>query len=159
MGKKDEYDYIWSDKKRGIFGLAWTFTRYFLTDTKFITRVGFLSLDEDELDLYKVTDKKLVLPFWQRIVGCGTIILYVRDTDTPEKEIHCIKHPREVLKKIDKQIELQRDRYNTRGRDLYAITGGSPGGHVPHHDHDHDDAHYHDHDPDDCEVCEEHGHH
>ena len=157
MGKKDEYDYIWSDKKRGIFGLAWTFTRYFLTDTKFITRVGFLSLDEDELDLYKVTDKKLVLPFWQRIVGCGTIILYVRDTDTPEKEIHCIKHPREVLKKIDKQIELQRDRYNTRGRDLYAITGGSPGGHV-HHSHDDidHDPHYHDHDPDDCEYCEEH---
>lgn len=151
--KKNEIDYIWSDTKRSIFGLPWTFTKYFLTETKFITRVGFLSLDEDELDLYKVTDKKLVLPFLQRIVGCGTIILYVRDTDTPEKEVHCVKNPREVLKQIDKQIELQRDRYNTRGRDLYAITGGAPGGSGHHHD-----PHIHDHDPDDCEYCEPHDH-
>ena len=48
-----------------------------------------------------------------------------------------------------KQIEIQRDRWNTRGRDLYAITGGSPGGHH--------DPHYHDHDPDDCDDCESHG--
>ena len=146
--KKNAYDFIWSDTKRTIFGMPWTFTKYFLTETKFITRVGWLSLDEDELDLYKVTDKKLVIPFWQRIVGCGTIILYVRDTDTPQKEIHCVKNPREVLAKIDKQIEIQRDRWNTRGRDLYAITGGSPGGHH--------DPHYHDHDPDDCDDCESH---
>lgn len=133
MSKKNEIEFIWSDRKRTFLGLPWSFTRYFLTDTKFITRVGFLSLVEDELDLYKVTDKKLKLPFWQRLVGCGTIILYVRDTDTPEKEIRCVKNPREVLVKIDKQINAERDRYNTRGRDLYAITGGM-GHHAPHPD-------------------------
>lgn len=132
MSKKKETNFIWQDRKRTIFGLPWTFTKYFLSDTKFITRVGFFNLDEDELDLYKVTDKKLKLPFWQRIVGCGTIILYVRDTDTPEKEIHCIKDPRGVLEMIDKQINAERDRYNTRGRDLYAA-----GGHG--HGHPHDD--------------------
>lgn len=134
MGKKHEIEAIWSDRKRTFLGLPWSFTKYFLTDTKFITRIGFLSLDEDELDLYKVTDKKLKLPFLQRLVGCGTIILYVRDTDTPEKEIHCVKNPREVLAKIDKQINAERDRYNTRGRDLYAITGGMAGGHHQHPD-------------------------
>ena len=139
MSKKSETEYIWEGRKRTIFGLPWTFTKYHLTKTKFITSVGFLSIDEDELDLYKVTDKKLKLPFLQRIVGCGTIILYVRDTDTPQKEIRCIKHPREVLAKIDKQIDAERDRYNTRGRDLYAITGGMGGGH--HHD-PHFDPHF-----------------
>ena len=133
MSKKSETAYIWEGRKRTIFGLPWTFTKYYLTKTKFITSVGFLSLDEDELDLYKVTDKKLKLPFFQRIVGCGTIILYVRDTDTPQKEIRCVKKPREVLAMIDKQIDAERDRYNTRGRDLYAITGGMGGGHH-HHD-------------------------
>lgn len=116
--KKETINYIWSDKKRTLFGLPLSFTRYFLTETKFITRVGFLSLAEDELDLYTVTDKKLVLPFKQRIFGCGTIIMHVRDTDTPMKEIKSVKMPREVLEKLDKHINIQRDRYRTRGRDL-----------------------------------------
>lgn len=58
--KKDVINYIWTDKKRTIFGLPISFTRYFLTEDKFITRKGFLSIEEDELDLYRVIDKKLV---------------------------------------------------------------------------------------------------
>lgn len=130
MSKKKEIKFLWQDRKRTIFGLPWTFTKYILTDTKFITRIGLFNLNEDELDLYKVTDKKLKLPFWQRIVGCGTIILYVRDTDTPEKEIRCVKNPRDVLETIDKQINRERDRYNTRGRDLYAMGRGHGHGHL-----------------------------
>ena len=52
--KKDVINYIWTDKKRTIFGLPISFTRYFLTEDKFITRKGFLSIEEDELDLYRV---------------------------------------------------------------------------------------------------------
>lgn len=115
---KNEIDYIWTDKKRTLFGLPLSFTRYFLTETKFITRVGFLSLSEDELDLYTVTDKKLNLPFFQRIFGCGTIIMHVKDVDTPIKEIKSVKAPRKVLAEIDKYINIQRDRYRTRGRDM-----------------------------------------
>lgn len=136
--KKDVIDYVWTDKKRTLFGLPLSFTRYFLTENKFITRVGLLSLEEDELDLYTVTDKKLVLPFKQRIFGCGTIILYVRDTDTPIKEIKAVKKPRKVLAELDKYINIQRDRYRTRGRDMI---GGYDG-----HDCECDDCH--DDDPD-----------
>ncbi|MBR6760649.1 MAG: PH domain-containing protein [Oscillospiraceae bacterium] len=131
---KSEFSYLWRDRKRTIFGLPWSFTTYFLTDTKFVTRKGLLNLSEDELDLYKVTDKKLVLPFWQRIVGCGTIVIYVRDTDTPTKEVRCVKEPRKVLALLDKQIDVQRDRWNTRGRDMYMIGDG----------HDHCDCGDHD---------------
>lgn len=116
--KKNEIQSLWTDKKRTLFGLPISFTRYFLTETKLITRKGFLSLEEDELDLYRVTDKKLILPFWQRLFGCGTIKLHVRDVDTPIKEIHSVKVPREVLKKLDVQIDQNRDRYNIRGRDM-----------------------------------------
>ena len=140
--KKDLIDYVWTDKKRTFLGLPLSFTRYFLTEKKFITRKGFLSVEEDELDLYKVTDKKLVLPLGQRMVGCGTIIMNVRDTDTPVKEIKSIKKPREVLKLIDEYIEKNRDTYNTRGRDLYSF-----GMHHDHHpddiDHDFDFDHVH----------------
>lgn len=38
---KEEIQYVWSDKKRTLFGLPLSFTRYFLTETKFITRKGF----------------------------------------------------------------------------------------------------------------------
>ena len=56
--KSDEINYVWTDKKRTLFGLPLSFTRYFLTETKFITRTGFLSVEEDEIDLYKIIDKK-----------------------------------------------------------------------------------------------------
>ena len=116
--KKDMFDYIWTDKKRTLFGLPLSFTRYFLTETKFITRKGFLNVEEDELELYRVTDKKLVLPLGQRIIKCGTIIMNVRDVDTPVKEVKSVKAPREVLAKLDEYININRDRYRTRGRDM-----------------------------------------
>lgn len=127
MAKKQDFDYIWTDKKRTLFGLPISFTRYFLTEDKFITRKGFLSLEEDELDLYKVTDKKLVLKFFQRIFKCGTIIMNVKDVDTPIKEIKSVKVPRQVLSMLDKQININRDRYNIRGRDMIGLGGGHPG--------------------------------
>ncbi len=95
-----------------------SFTRYFITETKLITRKGLLTIEEDELELYRVTDKKLVLPLGQRIFGCGTISLHVKDVDTPIKDITSVKKPREVLALLDKHINLNRDKYNIRGRDM-----------------------------------------
>lgn len=126
-------DVVWQDKKRTLFGLPLSFTTYYLTPTKFISRKGFLSIEEDEIDLYKITDKKIILTFGQRLVGCGTIRLYSRDTDSPEKDIICIKKPREVSELLDQYITEHRDRYGIRGKDLI-------GGHHEHHDmHDYDD--------------------
>ena len=115
---KADFDYLWTDKKRTLFGLPISFTRYFLTENKFITRTGFFTVVEDEFDLYRVTDKKLVMPLSQRIFGCGTVIINVRDVDTPVKEVKSIKAPRELMKMIDGQVEKLRDRYNIRGRDM-----------------------------------------
>ena len=119
---KEEIQYVWSDKKRTLFGLPLSFARYFLTETKFITRKGFLSLEEDELELYKVVDKKMQLPFGQRLFGCGTIVLYVKDTDTPVKEVLSVKAPRRVAQLIDKYVDQQRDRFHIRGRDMMGAT-------------------------------------
>ena len=116
--KNTDINYIWTDKKRTIFGLPLSFTRYFITDTKLITRKGLLTVEEDELELYRVTDKKLVLPLGQRIFGCGTISLHVKDVDTPIKDIISVKKPREVLALLDKHINLNRDKYHIRGRDM-----------------------------------------
>ena len=126
--KKNEFDYVWTDKKRSFLGLPLTFTRYYLTETKFITRTGFLNIDEDEIDLYKIIDKKVKYPFFQRLVNCGTIIIYSKDADTPSKEVHCIKNVRKVSELIDKYLNIMRDRYGIRGRDMLGL----------HHDHEDD---------------------
>lgn len=125
--KKNEPDYIWRDRKRTFLGLPWSFTVYYLTETKFIRRTGFFNIEEDEIDLYKITDKKLKLPFGQRLFGCGTVHICSRDTDSPEADVFSVKKPREVLALFDKYINKERDRYGTRGRDLYAM------GHLPQH--------------------------
>ena len=129
--KKNEFEYVWTDKKRTLFGWPLSFTRYFLTETKFITRTGFLSVDEDEIDLYKITDKKLKLSFGERIVGCGTIHICSRDTDSPEADIKSVKQPRKVLELLDRYITEQRDKYNIRGRDMMGM-----GPHQMHQDTD-----------------------
>ncbi len=115
-------DCVWTDKKRTIFGLPISFTRYFLTPTKFISRVGFLNVTEEEIDLYKITDKKINLPIWQRMFGCGTVTIFSRDTDEPEKQIYSIKNPREFSDLLDQYVSEHRDRYGIRGRDMLNIT-------------------------------------
>jgi hypothetical protein len=118
---KNEPNYIWRDRKRTFLGLPWSFTVYYLTETKLIRRRGFFNIEEDEIDLYKIGDKKLLLPFAQRLIGCGTIQLLSRDIDNPKTEIRSIKKPREVMELLDKYINQERDRYGTRGRDLYGV--------------------------------------
>ena len=81
---------------------------------------------EDELDIYRITDKKMELPLNQRIFGCGTIILFSKDVDTPEKHIHSIKNPRQVSDLITALINEQRDRFGIRGRDMMGPAGMPP---------------------------------
>lgn len=121
--KKNDIPYVWTDKKRTVFGLPFSFTRYFLTETKLITRKGFFNIEEDEIEIYKIDDKKLIFPFWQRVFGCGTIVIYSRDRDTPEKEIKSVKNVRKVSDMIDGYLNAVRDRYGIRGRDLINFDG------------------------------------
>ena len=114
---RDYGEIIWTGKKC-ILGMPISLTRYILTASKLITRVGLLNLKEDEIELYRVYDKSMNLPFGQRIVGCGTIILLSKDSDTPTKKLERIKRPRDVKKLLDEAIQEQRDKYSVRGRDM-----------------------------------------
>lgn len=111
---------IWTGKKC-IMGMPISFTRYILTETRLITRVGLLSLKEDEVELYRVFDKSVSLSLGQRIVGCGTIKLLSKDSDTPVKEMKSVKKPREVKRLLDEAIHAQRDKYLVRGRDMVGV--------------------------------------
>lgn len=126
---KADFDFIWTDKKRTLFGLPISFTRYFLTETKVVIRKGFFNVTESEFELYKVKDKKLLLPFGQRMFGCGTIVVQVADMDSSFTEIKSVKKPRDFMNKFEREVNIQRDRYRIRGRDMAGALGFSEADH------------------------------
>ncbi|MDD3192634.1 MAG: PH domain-containing protein [Oscillospiraceae bacterium] len=117
---------LWTDKPHNFLGLALNFTRYIITTEKFITRKGFLNIHEDEIMLYRVTDKKLSLPLSQRIFGCGTITLHAKDSDTPTKELRSIKGPRAVMELLDEAVQQARQINLVQGRDMVGALNQDP---------------------------------
>lgn len=115
--KRDYGNVLWAGKKC-ILGMPISFTRYILTDTTLYTKIGFFNIREDEVELYRIFDKKISFTLGQRMFGCGTIDLVSKDIDTPEKKLISIKKPREVKKKLDAVVKEQRDKYYVRGRDM-----------------------------------------
>ena len=115
--RRDYGNVLWAGRKC-ILGLPISFTRYILTDTILYTKVGFLSIKEDEIELYRIFDKKISFTLGQRIVGCGTITLMSKDIDSPEKKLISIRKPREVKKILDEVVKIERDKYLVRGRDM-----------------------------------------
>lgn len=114
---------LWTDKKRRIFGLPLSFTRYMLTGTKFVVRSGFLNVHEEEVELYKITDKCLHLPLLERIFNCGTVNITSRDVTIPHVCVKCIKDPREFYNLLEQNVETERNRYFVKGRDMQGAYG------------------------------------
>ena len=54
--RRDYGEILWTGKKC-IMGLPISFTRYIITETALYTKVGFLNIREDEVELYKIMDK------------------------------------------------------------------------------------------------------
>lgn len=119
--KKLGVDYVWTDKKRTFLGLPLSFTRYILTETKFIIRTGFFTIMEDEVDLYRILDKSFMQTLGQRIFGCGTVTITSSEKDSPKKEIKSIKKPREFMDILEKYVDAQRTKYSVRGRDMIGM--------------------------------------
>lgn len=80
-----------------------------------------LNIVEDEFDLYRVIDKKLMLPLGQRLFGCGTVVINVKDVDTPVKTVKSVKAPRKMMELLDAQVDKMRDAYGIRGRDMNEV--------------------------------------
>lgn len=101
-------EYVWRDKKRGLFGLPWTFTTYTLTDSKLLIETGFLSKREEEVRLYRIMDVTLKRSFGERLFGLGTIHCCSADKSTPEFDILRIKRPGEIKDLLSDMIEEER---------------------------------------------------
>ena len=108
MSKKDNISYVWQDRKRTVFGLPWSFTRYFLTEEKLLIDTGFFSRTEDEVRLYRILDLTLRRSFWERIFGVGTIHCCSADKSMGEFDIKHIKRPREIKELLSAMVEEER---------------------------------------------------
>ena len=109
---------IWKDRKRIIFGLPWSFTRYRLEQDKFIIDKGFLSRTEDEIRLYRITDLTLKRALWERMFGLGTIHCRSGDKTSPEFDILHIKDSRRVKDMLSDMVEEERAKRHIGTREL-----------------------------------------
>ena len=99
---------VWKDRKRIIFGLPWSFTRYSLYEDKLIIDKGFFNRIEDEVRLYRILDITLKRSFWERIFGLGTIHCCSGDKSLGDFDILHIKSSKDVKEILSEMVEKER---------------------------------------------------
>ena len=109
---------IWQDRKRIIFGLPWTFTKYKLYEDKLQICTGFLNKKEEEVRLYRIMDTTLEKPLGQRIFGLGSIKVNSADKTTPQFYILRVKSSDMVRDMLSEQVEKERERRRVSGREF-----------------------------------------
>lgn len=114
---------IWQDRKRTVFGLPWSFTRYFITDEKVLLDIGFFSRTEEEIRLYRITDVTLKRSFCERIFGLGTIHCCSGDKSTPEFDIKHIKNSRATKEMLSDLVEKARNERRVAVREFVDSDG------------------------------------
>lgn len=107
MRDGDGVQKIWKDRKR-ILGMPITFTKYSMSEDRMFVEKGLLSVDFEEVLLYRIRDISMSITLWQRIFGVGTIILTTSDKTAPVLEIKNIKSPRNTKEMIHSQIETSK---------------------------------------------------
>ena len=112
-------DYIWHDRKRYL-GLPLSFTRYALSDDRLFLSVGFFSIRDEEILLYRIRDISCRRSLWQRIFGVGTITVTSSDKTTPTLQLKNVKKPLQVKELLHHQVEEMKLRRRVRVGEIMA---------------------------------------
>ena len=104
---------IWNDRKRYL-GMPLSFTRYGLSEDRLFLSVGFLSIKDEEILLYRIRDISVTRTLGQRLFGVGTITVNSSDKSNPVLEIKIIKDPTAVKELLHTQVEEMKDRRRVR---------------------------------------------
>mgnify|MGYP000789395574 CR=1 FL=1 len=113
---------VWKDRKRTLFGLPWSFTKYSLSDDRLFISTGFLSTKEDEVRLYRIMDISLKRTLGQRIFGLGTIKCCSADKTLGDFEIKNIKKSKDVKELLSEMVENERNRKKVTSREFIAVS-------------------------------------
>lgn len=121
---------VWKDRKRTLFGLPWSFTKYSLSDDRLFISTGFFNTKEDEVRLYRIMDISLNRTLGQRIFGLGTIKCCSADKTLGDFEIKNIKKSKDVKELLSEMVENERNRKKVTSREF-----------IDHEDSEFDDGH------------------
>ena len=114
----DTINTVWKDRKRTIFGLPWTFTKYSLSEDRLFIETGLFKYAQDEVRLYRILDLQLTRSFSQRLFGLGTIKVSSSDQSLKNFEIKNIKNSMEVKETLSRLVEEQRDSKRVINREI-----------------------------------------
>ena len=117
-------DIVWTDRKRIVFGLPWTFTKYSLTKEKLYIETGIFNKDEEEIRLYRIMDMTLKRSFWQRLFGLGTIHCCTADKSSPELDIQWIPDSENVKELLSDLVEAERMEKRVSSREFFSDSDG-----------------------------------
>ena len=96
--------YLWTDRKR-FLGMPLSFTRYAMSSDRLFFSVGFFSIRDEEVLLYRVRDISVKRSLWQRIFGVGNVIVCSSDKTTPVFTLKNIKRPLDVKEALHENVE------------------------------------------------------
>ncbi len=109
---------IWKDRKRTLFGLPLSFTKYSLEEDRLFIETGFFNSVENEVRLYRIIDLQLSRTLGQKMFGLGTIKVKSADKTLGDFEIKNIKNSKEVKEQLSKLVEEMRDKKRVVNREL-----------------------------------------
>ncbi|MDR1693028.1 MAG: PH domain-containing protein [Oscillospiraceae bacterium] len=130
MGKKlviEQDEILWKDRKRTLFGLPLSFTRYEVCKDRLTVRRGFFKTTTDEIMIYRILDVRLVRGLGQKIFGLGTVTLLSNDKSSPSLELKSIKASEDVRRFLSKLIEDQRASRGVTSREFLGMDGDEDG--------------------------------
>ncbi|XME03166.1 PH domain-containing protein [Lachnospiraceae bacterium C1.1] len=111
-------DILWSDKKRTLFGLPLSFTKYTLSDDRLFINTGLFTSVENEVRLYRVLDVKLIRTLGQKMFGLGTIHICSADKTMGDFDLKNVKNPHEVKELLSENVEKQRQANRVMNREM-----------------------------------------
>ncbi len=124
MGFKGDM-YIWKDRKR-ILGMPLSFTRYAMSKDRLFFSVGFLSVRDEEVLLYRIRDISIRRTLWQRMIGVGSINVVSADKSTPQLTLKNVKHPLDVKELLHANVEECKIRRRMRVSEMMADIRDDP---------------------------------
>ena len=106
-------EYFWKDRKRYL-GLPISFTRYALSHDRLFLSVGFFSVKDDDILLYRIRDISVRRTLWQRIFGVGTVTVQSSDKTHPSLELKNVKNPLRVKELLHDLVEEMKTKRRMR---------------------------------------------
>ena len=101
---------IWKDRKRTIFGLPISFTKYTLTEEKLVIDTGFFTKIQEEVRLYRMTDFSIKQTIFDRIFNVGRINISSSDNTQGEFTLLGVKKPYVVKEILSDYVEKEREK-------------------------------------------------